>query len=206
MSKLIDLIGQTFNRLTVIERAENGKAGQARWHCTCICGNIITVLSSNLQRDLTKSCGCYKIDKSRKHGMGRSSEYRAWDKMKRRCNSPNDPGFKNYGGRGIKVCDAWMESFENFFKYVGHKPSPLHSIDRINNNGNYEPGNVRWATVQEQHNNKRSNHLLTINGTTLNITQWATLMNINRNIIYARITQLGWTPEKAVSHPVIKHG
>ena len=201
MSKAINLVGQVFGRLTVLKRVENNKHNRAMWECVCECGKIITVEGAQMRSGHTSSCGCFKIDQTRKHGMWRTPEYCAWDTMKRRCNSPQDKGYKYYGGRGITVCDEWMKSFPAFFKHIGHKPSSLHSIDRINNNGNYEPGNVRWATRQEQNNNTRHNHLVTVGEITLNVSQWAKINNIKRDTIYARI-RLGWKPEKAVSFPV----
>jgi hypothetical protein len=157
-SAAIDLTGQRFVRLTVI--AYVGRRGtQALWQCRCDCGNISTVYGQNLRRGLSKSCGCLVRDvnrqKHQKHGhtanQKRSPEHRAWTGMKDRCTNDKGVRWKRYGGRGIKVCDRWFGSFESFLTDMGPKPSPRHSLDRYpNNDGDYEPGNVRWATPEQQ--------------------------------------------------------
>lgn len=162
---LIDLSKQKFGRLTVIEKAESTPAGNIRWRCKCECGNFVNVLGSNLRKNHTKSCGCLQIESTKlantKHGYRRrsttSSEYATWAQMIQRCTNPNQYKYKEYGARGIKVCDRWIESFENFISDMGNKPLPkkLYSIDRINNNGDYEPNNCRWATSSQQNKNRR---------------------------------------------------
>lgn len=160
--RLIDLVGQRFGRLTVVGRADNDLHGHVRWDCLCDCGNTSTVLASNLKRT-TQSCGCLArelrpVNAARqftKHGMYQSPEYRAWQNMRERCNNPNHPQFKDWGGRGISVCDRWMDSFEAFYADVGPRPGHRLSLDRIDNDGNYEPGNVRWATHSQQMKNRR---------------------------------------------------
>jgi hypothetical protein len=157
--RLLDLTGKVFERLTVLERhpVNTKSSGGARWVCQCECGNITVVAGNDLRKGTTKSCGCWHKDNPyTKHGHvvdGKlSPEYEAWLGMKRRCSYPGATGYKYYGGRGIKVC---FNSFESFFADVGPRTSPEHSIDRINVNGNYEPGNVRWSTRSEQQQNKR---------------------------------------------------
>ena len=207
MSKLINLIGQTFNRLTVINRTKNSKSGQTKWKCQCKCGNITIVSGSDLRIGHTKSCGCFRIEctikKNLTHGMRHSSEYGAWNNMITRCYDPSNKGFKHYGGRGIKVCKEWRKSFSNFYKHIGNKPSPEYSIERINNNGNYAFGNVKWATRIEQANNNRHNHFIIINGWNFTIAQWARFVGSNPLIICSRIHR-GWPPTKAIFQP-IKH-
>jgi len=203
----INLTGQTFGRLVVLERANNAKGQHTQWKCLCACGNIVIVSSANLKVGNTKSCGCLRKEvssqKSFVHGMHKSPEYRTWERMKERCCNTNRPAYKYYGGRGISIYPKWKDSFIAFFNYIGPKPPGNYSIDRINTNGNYEPGNVRWATPKEQANNSRRNHLITINAHTLNIQQWADFVGIKPLIICTRIHR-GWPPEKAIFTPV-KH-
>ena len=161
-----DLAGRIFSRLTVIEKDPIRKNHRLVWKCQCKCGNTLSVMGSSLLNGNTRSCGCLKIERVIKmgeakatHGHTRrrviSSEFRAWNSMKDRCLNPNHPGFKHWGGRGITICERWQHSFENFLADVGFKSSPRLSLDRINNNGNYEPGNVHWATWIQQANNRR---------------------------------------------------
>lgn len=150
MSALIDITGQTYNKLTAIEYSGGGK-----WKCLCECGNYTNVKRGDLARNHTKSCGCLAVENAKTHGKRDSKEYNSWHGMKNRCLNENHVHYKHYGGRGITVCDEWKDSFENFYKDMGDKPTPQHSIDRINVNGNYTPENCRWATKKEQSLNKR---------------------------------------------------
>lgn len=206
MPKFIDLAGKTFNRLTVIERAEN-KRRRVHWKCKCSCGNIVIIDRCHLVTGNTKSCGCLKkesiVKRFTKHAMCDSLEYCIWKEMIKRCNNQNHKEYKNYGGRGIKVCEEWRNDFIKFFNYMGKKPSPKHSIDRIDNDGDYKPGNCRWATPSEQSNNKRSNNKITLHGITMNISQWADFVGIQYDTLWARI-RYGWPPAKAIFQPVHK--
>lgn len=157
---IVDRTGLRFGRLLVKER--NGNIGSyAAWVCVCDCGALVRVSSNHLNDfRVIKSCGCYARERAKTlsrttHGMTGTPEHRAWDGLKQRCLNPNNPEYPNYGGRGITVCDRWLHGFENFLADVGLRPTHRHSIDRVNNDRGYEPGNVRWATAAEQARNRR---------------------------------------------------
>lgn len=161
MGRFIDLTGQTFGRLTAEKRVgTTSNGGTAIWQCRCACGNTAEVTSSHLRQrpSEVKSCGCHKPHRSHGHTTrGKvTAEYRAWTDAKSRCFNPNVWSWPLYGGRGISMAPEWVDSFEAFLQYIGPKPGPKHSLDRWPNpDGPYAPGNVRWATQQEQVNNSR---------------------------------------------------
>lgn len=127
-------------------------------------------------------------------------EYKAWKKMKERCYNPNVHAFNRYGGRGIKVCEEWRTDFFSFLRDVGNRPSSKHSIDRINNDGDYEPGNVRWGTKQEQANNRITNTRIMLNGQNLTMADWSRITGLSQECIQAR-RNAGWTPEQILTQP-----
>ena len=160
MGRIIDIKGQRFGRLTAVQMLGLDQHHKTRWLCRCDCGGETITTITTLRRGSSQSCGCFQReragDANRTHGASRLEiEYRTWSSMIRRCHNPNTKDFKNYGGRGIKVCPEWRASYPAFLTHVGRRPSPGHSIDRINNDGDYCPGNVRWVTRAEQMRNKR---------------------------------------------------
>jgi len=193
--KALDLTGQVFGRLTVVRRVENSRCGSTRWECVCNCGGCTTAFGTSLKTNHTQSCGCMRIERAKlattKHGKRGTPEYDAWHAMRRRCGAESLECYKNYGGRGITVCPEWS-SFEQFYADMGDRPSEKHSLDRIDNNGNYCKDNCRWATKDEQENNKRSSKLLSFNGETRTITQWSRLLGISVSVIRRRLS-LGWS-------------
>lgn len=162
--RLEDLAGQRFGRLVVVSlHPIRSKSGETLWECLCDCGKETIVFAGNLKKGDTRSCGCLHRETLSKakttHGMRNSPEYGIWNSIKCRVLNTGDQAFKSYGGRGIKICERWLK-FENFYSDMGRRPSSNHSIDRKDNNGNYEPGNCRWATRSEQSNNTRRNVMI----------------------------------------------
>lgn len=160
----VDLTGRRFGRLKVISRHHREKGGQYLWECICDCGEKVIKRGNGLQSGNTKSCGCYRAEiagaRFRTHSSSSIPEYRVWLAMRRRCIRPQAQDFADYGGRGITVCDEWVSSFEFFMGDMGRRPSSAYSIERLNNDGNYEPTNCIWATRSEQVRNRRPLRLL----------------------------------------------
>lgn len=203
----IDLKGMVFGRLTVLEVSKISKSSETLCLCRCVCGNVVQVKTGNLKSGRTKSCGCLRKEvsaaKLKSHGCSRSKEYDAWMSMKQRCSNPHTIGYQYYGERGIVVCSEWINDFGQFLKDMGPRPSPNHSIDRINVNGNYEPSNCRWATQIEQHSNTRRNVKLPYMGQTKTVSEWARELKIGVSTIHRRFI-LGWSVERALSTPPAK--
>ena len=202
-SRAINLVGYKFNRLTVLSFSHKNKLNVRFWKCQCICGKIVITRSTCLLRGRTQSCGCLRYERVREsHSVPYSTntpEYQVWLSMKERCNNPKSRSYKSYGARGITVCDRWRYSFENFLEDVGKRPSDRHSIDRIDNNGDYEPANCRWATTKEQSNNKRQTVFITYKGTTKPRSIWAEELNIKPSTLRTRIKN-GWDLDRAMKH------
>lgn len=190
--------------LTVICLSDNRIGNTAHVECKCKCGNIITARWHDIKAKIRSSCGCNK-NTPKTHGMSKTKVYYVWSGMIQRCYNENAPSYRRYGGRGIGVCDRWLESFENFYEDVGDPPSKGHSLDRPNNNGDYDVENWRWATWIEQANNKCTNIMITIDNETKSMANWARDERclVNYKTLKQRVKK-GWHPEEAIFTPYIK--
>lgn len=199
MGKIIDLTGQRFGKLVVLNLNKILKRG-TYWLCKCDCGNYKIICGCELRNNDTKSCGCLQKQIVTRHGMYKSKIYTVYANMLSRCYNSKNKRYKHYGGRGIKVCDKWLESdgqgFLNFLHDMGEPPNQM-SIDRINNNGNYEPANCRWANIKQQNQNYRNNRNFTINSETKCLNAWCEFNNINPQVVRARL-KYGWLLERAL--------
>lgn len=208
--RIKNLTGQLFGRLTATVCLGMGVKGrQTFWECICKCGNKTVVASCALLSENTTSCGCLREESLRAnrttHGQTETKEYGIWSAMKSRCYRTTDPDYPSYGGRGITVCLRWTDSFQAFIDDMGPRPSSKLSIDRYpNNNGNYEPGNCRWATATQQARNKRNSHFLTHDGQTLTIAEWAVLKGHKSGSIISGRLRKGWSVASAIDTPAIK--
>lgn len=205
MGAFKDLTGKRFGRLTVVSRAPTRNKG-TYWNCLCDCGNTKIINSGKLTSGNTRSCRCLDtemtVKRSTRHGLSHSSpEYIIWKTMRQRCNNPNSSSYSDYGARGIKICERWND-FVLFLEDMGKRPNSLHSIERVNNNGNYEPSNCVWATQLAQANNKRNTRLITHDGVTESISNWARKVNVRSATLRARIFNYGWDVERALTEGV----
>lgn len=196
--------GSRFGRLIVIGRDQDARR-RIKFICKCDCGATGSFQGTRLSMGVTKSCGCLKFDARKTHGHashGRlSPTYTSWSKMTERCTNPKQIGYVNYGGRGITVCSRWLQSFENFLADMGERPKGT-TIDRYpNNDGNYEPGNCRWATKAEQTKSRRDSHLLTLGGRTMNVSEWSRHTGIPTATLHNRLRNK-WPVDKALSAPI----
>lgn len=200
-----DLTGQRFGRLVVVRRIPNlGRF--SRWECHCECGSVKDAASHKLKDGSVRSCGCLRRETITKHGMSpsgaRTPEYRTWKAMKARCNNPNYPFFSDYGGRGIKICERWHK-FECFYADMGTRPSKAYSIERIFNDGNYEPSNCRWATSKEQNRNRRDTILVEWEGKKRALAELAELYGISHSTASKRL-KAGWCLVDVLTRPLLK--
>jgi hypothetical protein len=196
-----DLSRNTYGRLTAI--APVGKTQKIRWLCICECGSETVVDTNNLEHGKTKSCGClqreYVVAKLTTHGMSGSKEHMIYRGMKSRCENQNSSDYPNYGGRGIGICDRWQK-LENFYADMGKCPKGM-TLDRIDNDGDYKPGNCKWATRRQQANNKRNNRFIEYNGKRLTLAQWSRRAGISPAVIRSRIYR-GWPIERALTEKI----
>ena len=207
--------GDTFGRWQIIAPAQphyfpsNPERGVSVWLCRCICGTEREVLELTLKAKTSTSCGCWTIERSieanKTHGEtlgGKSSpEYNVWGAMRERCNNPNNSRYSSYGGRGITVCEKWNNSFSNFLNDMGRRPSPKHSIDRIDNNLGYTPDNCRWAIPHKQMTNRRNSFHVNVDGKQIPLSDLAIQYNIPANTLRFRILK-GWSLTEALTAPV----
>jgi len=203
VSKLKNLIGMKFGRLTVADRAEND-GRNIRWNCICECGGKAICRTSSLLSGNSKSCNCLSVDnlikRSTTHGQSKTKIYTQWSDMKNRCNNPKNSHYKNYGGRGIEVCKEWNEDYLVFIKWASENGYDKKlEIDRINVNGNYEPSNCRWATIKQQSRNKRNTFYLKIDGVIKPFAEWCEIYDINYKLAHERYTK-GYEPKNIFSH------
>lgn len=205
MRKLIFIEpGQRFRRLVVLKT--DHIEGRKYYICQCDCGNTTKASGSALMSGNTGSCGCLMREyrksgnSNRTHGKRHSSEYEIWAAIQQRCKNPNNPAYPRYGGRGITVCERW-KTFAQFLADVGERPDPSLTLDRIDNNGNYEPSNCQWATLAQQGSNKRNNRILTFQGKSVTLAEWSRITGIKRTTIDQRLNY-GYSVEQALSLPV----
>ena len=194
----IDIPGQTFGRLTALERDVSRTEKNTYWLCKCQCERVVSVRLDHLRSGATLSCGCLR---PKPHGLRRNRVYGVWAGIIRRCTNPHEKSYSNYGGRGISVHDDWRRDFASFYRYVIDLPNFDQegvSIDRIDNDGNYEPGNVRWVTKKEQARNARFNHMITYQNKTQCVLDWSRELGLNRDTIPERLKR-GWSVEKALT-------
>lgn len=205
MPYIPDKTGLRYGRWVVQSRA--GSIGnRAAWLCLCDCGSTKVLSSQTLTDGASLSCGCLQKERvsaaAKTHGASRTRLYKQWTSMKQRCYNPKDRQYDLYGGRGITVCAEWMESFEAFSQHVGEKPFGM-SLDRIDNDKGYEPGNVRWATGSEQLANTRRAIHLTYKGETMCLQHWSRRTGMAYMTLHQRVAR-GWTPEQIFETPVNK--
>ncbi len=205
-SRVKDIRGQRFSRLTIVQYAGRCRR-DSLWLCSCDCGSDVKVTGSNLRSGNRKSCGCLKKEINGAthitHGMSKTKIYRRWRSMLSRCSHSGTNGYKWYGGLGISVCERWRNSFEDFLSDVGMPPSPSHTIDRIDVKGNYEPGNVRWATAKEQAKNKSNTRHISYHGQTLTLLEWSEKIQISYSTLSQRLSN-GWSLMDALETPLGK--
>ncbi len=206
MGKFVDLSGQRFGKLTVLERAGTySENGGVMWRCRCDCGKETTVISNSLRSGKTRSCGCLSAEKSKeraKHGSTGSRLYRIWSAMIERCTNPNRKGYENYGGRGITVYEEWRKNFSSFKEWAeSNGYEDTLTIERKDNDKGYSPDNCRWITFKAQQNHKRDNHLLTCKGETHTIAEWSEITGIRFSTICNRLSY-GWPIEDVLFRPI----
>ena len=195
------VIGQNFGKWTVLRlNPKRDKQGARQYDVKCECGTEKLVRGYALRYGNSSSCGCVATKRVTTHGMSGIPEYQTWEDIKKRCGNKKHKDYKIYGGRGIRVCDEWKHDFMAFYNHIGPKPSSKHSIDRIDSDGHYAPGNVKWSTATEQANNTSRNRNITVDGQTKSVSQWAREYGVRPHMIIHRLNR-GWDEENAVKVP-----
>lgn len=208
MGNVINLIGQRFGRLIVVDRAENDRHNKAMWLCRCDCGKDAVILGSSLNRGKTRSCGCLQKEsasiqakRNETHGMTGTRLYNIWLNMNARCFNKNHISYAYYGGRGIEVCDTWKDdavAFRDWAIANGYRDDL--TIDRIDANGPYSPENCRWISQKEQANNRRNNRIVSYGGESHTISEWSSITGIRKDTLRHRI-DAGWSPDLLFTSP-----
>lgn len=205
MPAFMDITGATYGKLSVIKLLERQKKpeyprSRSVWLCQCACGEFVSATQAILSTGDKQSCGC--TSRARRVGTDSKYLYSTWNGIRNRCTNPNTNNYKNYGAVGVHFHQPWSEDFQSFKEYVlstlGHRPSNKHSIDRIDNECGYVPGNVRWATRVVQNNNTSRNIVITHNGVSRSLSEWCQLLGIRYGKAYERIVKLGWSQHKAL--------
>ena len=211
MGAFVDLTGERFEKLLVIERADNVN-GLTAWLCRCDCGNTKVIQGKMLKRGLAKSCGCLRREvakeRATKHSLCGTRLYTTYHNMKKRCYDPKSDHYKWYGNENKHICDEWMgkDGFQEFSKWaMANGYSEDLTIDRIDNNKGYSPENCRWVTAKQNSRNKRNNHFITIKGITKTISEWCECLNVPESRVRGRIA-LGWDGEKALTTEKLRTG
>lgn len=210
MTKFRDLSGLTFGRLYVSSRhIENNKHGKAMFNCVCSCGSAVTASGTDISTGNTRSCGCLKDEKAKarmtRHGNRYHPMWMRYKAMLDRCYKESNDQYRNYGARGITVCERWVNSFDDYVNDLGFPPSENHTIDRVDNNLGYSPENCRWATKKDQSVNRRVTKIVTVGGVSMSLADWSKSLGLKKSAVYGRIRN-GWDVVRAVTHPPIARG
>lgn len=212
VQKHVNLTGQRYGRLVVVQEIERVRPRVRRFECLCDCGNTSYVRLGNLRSGITTSCGCWSLEYRRgiaacdqaTHGLSKHALYPTWRNMMRRCYNTKDRSYKNYGGRGIKVCERWHR-VENFIADMCARPHPDSTVERKDNDGNYSPENCYWATRLQQNRNRRNTKMIELNGETRSLGEWCEAYKMDYHVVRDRIYRYQWPLEKALITPLMKN-